>query len=471
MDMFDKLNVYSSNIAIIDENLKTFTYKNLLISADELGKKITKRTTIFLICKNSYEFIASYVGLIRTKAVVFLINNSINEKKLSYLVNHYRPKYILIPKEKKISSIGLIEKFNLNNKYKLFETNFRTKQIVHAELALLMTTSGSTGSPKFVKLSYSNLLDNANKIAQYLNIKSSDRPITTMQPSYSYGLSIINSHLIKGASIIMTERTLFEKKFWEVLRKKKATTFGGVPFFFYILKKLKFNKMNLPYLNYITQAGGKLNNSLLSEFIKISEEKKIRFYTMYGATEATARMSYLNWKLIKKKFGSIGKPLPGGKFYINDEKNKIVKENNVVGELIYEGNNVMLGYAEKIKDLGKQNTNKKKLHTGDLARRDKDGFYYITGRKNRYLKMFGLRINLDEIEQQIKSSSIDAACFGSDDNLNIFITNSRKKNFITKFLTQNLGINRSSLSINIVKKIPRNQDGKILYSNLKNLIV
>ena len=192
---------------------------------------------------------------------------------------------------------------------------------------------------------------------------------------------------------------------------------------------------------------------------------------MYGATEATARMSYLNWKLIKKKFSSIGKPLPGGKFYIYDEKNKIVKENNVVGELIYEGNNVMLGYAEKIKDLWKQNINKKKLHTGDLARRDEDGFYYITGRKNRYLKMFGLRINLDEIEQQIKSSGIYAACFGSDDNLNIFITNSRKRNFVIKFLTQNLGINKSPLSINIVKKIPRNQDGKILYSNLKNLIV
>ena len=170
MDMFDKLNVYSPNIAIIDENLETFTYKDLLISADELGKKIAKRTTIFLICKNSYEFVVSYVGLIRAKAVVFLINNSINEKKLNYLVNHYRPKYILIPKEKNISNVGLIEKFNLNNKYKLFETSFRTKQVVHAELALLMTTSGSTGSPKFVKLSYSSLLDNANKIAQYLNI-------------------------------------------------------------------------------------------------------------------------------------------------------------------------------------------------------------------------------------------------------------------------------------------------------------
>ena len=156
------------------------------------------------------------------------------------MVNHYRPKYILIPKEKNISSIRLIEKFNLNNKYKLFETNFRTKQVVHAELALLMTTSGSTGSPKFVKLSYSNLLDNANKIAQYLNIKSSDRPITTMQPSYSYGLSIINSHLIKGSSIITTEASLFEKKFWQLFKKNKAiiSYFKHCTFLFYILGRL-----------------------------------------------------------------------------------------------------------------------------------------------------------------------------------------------------------------------------------------
>ena len=130
----------------------------------------------------------------------------------------------------------------------------------------------------------------------------------------------------------------------------------------------------------------------------------------------------------------------------------------------------MLGYAEKIEDLKKENFNKNKLFTGDFAKRDKDGFYYIIGRKNRYLKMFGLRINLDEVEQQIKSQNIDSACLGKDDNLKVLITNSQKKSFVTNFLTQNLGINKSHLSISIVKKIPKNLDGKILYSNLQNLI-
>ena len=468
MYLFDKLDKYSSNIAVIDENIKAFTYKDLLFLADELGKKIPKRATIFLICKNSYEFVLSYVGLIRQRAVVFLINNSINDEKLDYLINHYKPKYILTPKEINKLSVKMKELFNLNKKYRLFETNFITKQNVYEELALLMTTSGSTGSPKFVKLSYLNIFNNASKIANYLNIKSTDRPITTMQPSYSYGLSIINSHLIKGCSIVMTECTLFEKKFWKILRKTKATTFGGVPFIYEILSKLKFDSMDLPYLNYITQAGGKLNKNLLSEFIEISKKKKIKLYVMYGQTEATARMSFLEWKLIKKKIGSIGKPLPGGKFFIINDKNKIIKENNVSGELIYKGNNVMLGYAENIKDLKKGKVNKGKLLTGDLAMRDKDGFYYITGRKNRYLKMFGLRLSLDEIEQQIKDQGTDCACLGKEDNLAIFITNSNKKEVINKYFLENLGINKSGFTINIIQKIPRNQDGKILYSNLEN---
>ena len=469
MNLFNKLEKYSSRIAVIDRD--TFTYNELLILADRLGNKITKKTSTFLICNNSYEFLASYVGLLRSKSIFFLINNSINNKRLKYLINLYKPKYILVPKEKNIPYTKLIEIFNLNNKYKLFETNYKKKQNIDNKLALLMSTSGSTGSPKFVKLSHLNLIDNAKKIAKYLKIKYIDRPITTMQPSYSYGLSIINSHLIKGASIIMTECTLFEKTFWDIFKKNKATTFGGVPYIYEILKRLKFNKINLPSLNYITQAGGKMNKALLTYFIKISEEKKIKFYVMYGATEATARMSYLDWKFVKNKFGSIGKPLPEGKFYIRDDKNKIIKKSNAVGELIYEGKNVMLGYAENIRDLNTESLKIKKLTTGDLAKRDKDGFYYITGRKNRYLKMFGLRINLDEVEQLIKSQDIDSACLGNDDNLKIFITNSNKVKFIINFINENLGINKSHMSITVVNKIPRNQDGKILYSNLQNLII
>ena len=467
MNLFDKLEKFSKNISVIDEDLNSFTYKDLLLLADKLGKKIQSRKVIFLICKNNYEFIASYVGLIRAKAVIFLINNSLSSKKLGDLINHYKPKYLLIPKENQIPNIKLNEILNLNNKYQLFETNFKIIHKVYEELALLMSTSGTTGSPKFVKLSYLNLFDNAKKIAKFLNIKSSDRPITTMQASYSYGLSIINSHLISGSSIIITELSLFEKKFWEIFRKKKATTFGGVPFIFEILKKLNFNKMNLPHLDYITQAGGKLDSSLLIDFVKIFKEKKIKFYLMYGATEATARMSYLNWKLSKKKIGSIGKPLRGSKFYILDNRKKLIKKANETGELVYKGRNVMLGYAEKIDDLKNKSSNNKILHTGDVAYKDNEGFYYIVGRKSRYIKVFGTRLSLDDVEFQIKKKGIDCACIGRDDNLQIFLINLNKKIFILNYLHNYFGIRKSIIKINRIKKIPRGNNGKILYSNLE----
>ena len=467
MDLFKNLEIYSKNIAIIDEDKKEYTYKDLLYLSDKLTKNIKKRQIIFLICNNSYEFVAIYIGLIRKKCIVFLINNSINKKKFLYLVEHYKPNFIFFPKGNKTFDERSKKIFSINNKYFLYQTKFKKKQRTNKNLAVLMTTSGSTGSPKFVMLSYLNLFNNAKNISSFLNIKSSDRPITTMQPSYSYGLSIINSHLIKGASIIMTNASLIEKRFWNLLKQKKATTFGGVPYIYEILKKLNFDRMNLPYLNYITQAGGKLNNDLLSNFIKVSKKKKIKFYVMYGQTEATARMSYLKWDYTKSKLGSIGKPIPGGRFMIYDEKGKLIKKNNFQGELVYIGKNVMIGYADKIKDLLKKEIKNKKLFTGDIAKRDSDNFYYITGRKNRYIKIFGMRFNLDEIEYEIRKLNINCACLGSDDNLNVFTTNLKKEAIISKFLMQNLKINKSAFKLISVERIPRNKDGKVLYSKLK----
>jgi acyl-coenzyme A synthetase/AMP-(fatty) acid ligase len=190
---------------------------------------------------------------------------------------------------------------------------------------------------------------------------------------------------------------------------------------------------------------------------------------MYGQTEASPRMSILEWKSIERKIGSIGKPLTGGKFFIYDNKNKLIKKKNSIGELVYTGKNIMLGYAENIKDLQKANSDNKKLFTGDLAKRDKDGFYYITGRKSRYIKILGSRLSLDEIEQQVKTMGFECVCMGKEDSLQVFITNSNKKKFLENYFSKNFSINKINLSINIVAKIPKNQDGKILYSKLKNI--
>ena len=224
--------------------------------------------------------------------------------------------------------------------------------------------------------------------------------------------------------------------------------------------------MDLPNLKYITQAGGKLRKELCLEFANICAQKNIKFYIMYGQAEATARISYLPSEQVHKKPGSIGIPISGGKIWLEDENGMVVDKQFLAGELVYQGDNVTLGYAENRFELQKGDENQGILYTGDLAKRDQDDYYYIVGRKKRYLKMFGNRINLDDIEQLILSEGNECACSGIDDALNIFITKPEEKNRIKKYISKKTGIHLNGLEMVIVDKIPRNETGKILYSEL-----
>jgi acyl-CoA synthetase (AMP-forming)/AMP-acid ligase II len=264
--------------------------------------------------------------------------------------------------------------------YSLVKLNFNIQYSLHPDLALLLTTSGSTGSPKLVRISYQNLMCNSNSIVEYLKINEKERPITTLPMNYSYGLSIINSHLVAGSTILLTSKSIDEKEFWDFLKNERATSISGVPYTYEMLKRLKFLRMTFPYLNTLTQAGGKLNADLNFEFAKFCEQTNKRFFIMYGQTEATARMSYLPPEYTISKIGSMGIPIPGGQFILTDEKGKELEGDNVVGELVYKGRNVSMGYAITCEDLAKGDENNGILKTGDLAKRDKDNFYYIVGR-------------------------------------------------------------------------------------------
>ena len=287
-----------------------------------------------------------------------------------------------------------------------------------------------------------------------------------MPLAYSYGLSILNSHLLGGASIILNRATLLEKGFWETARECEATTFGGVPYMYRILKKLRFEQMELPALRYVTQAGGKLGTELAAEFTEFCLGKGIRFYAMYGQTEATARMSYLPWTHARTKAGSVGKAIPGGRFWLEDERGEVIEGSDVAGELVYEGKNVTMGYAEDAQDLSKGDERKGVLRTGDIATRDRDGFYYIVGRKSRFLKIFGNRVNLDEIEQLINAAGYDCACAGTDDNLKVYVAEPYDQNQILEYIVERTRINRSAITLVQVDRIPMNESGKVQYATL-----
>lgn len=471
MNFYRDIDKYKDNIAVITDRKERLTYKELVSDSDVLMNNLEKRTVLFLVCRNCVESICAYIGALRNGIVPVMINEEMNRELFYNLYNIYKPAYLYGPENWNNLEQSNPEGIGKYREFVMYRTGFKERHKLNDKLALLLTTSGSTGSPKLVRQSYVNIVSNARAIAEYLELNEGERPITTLPMNYTYGLSIINSHLLVGAAILLTDYTLLNREFWNFFKEEGATSFGGVPYTYEILKKLRFFRMELPSLKTMTQAGGKLSPELHKEFARYAEENNKRFVVMYGQTEATARMAYLPWNKSIEKCGSMGIAIPGGKLWLRDEEGNAVTESDVIGELIYEGENVTLGYAETAEDLEKDDERGGVLETGDMAKCDSDGYFYIVGRKKRFLKIFGNRVNLDEAERMIKEefTELDCACAGLDDKLYVFVTiqEDRTIQAVKRFLAQKTGLNPTAFSVKAIDKLPKNEAGKTLYKNLE----
>lgn len=287
--------------------------------------------------------------------------------------------------------------------------------------------------------------------------------------NYTYGLSIINSHLLVGATLLVTDKGLMQKEFWSFFKEYEATSFGGVPYTYEMLDRLRFFRMELPSLTYMTQAGGKLTPELHKKFAEYARDAGKKFIVMYGQCEATARMGYLPAEKALEKCGSMGIAIPGGKFSLIDGDGKLITDPNVTGELVYEGANVTLGYAECGEDLIKGDEREGILQTGDMAQFDEDGYYYIVGRKKRFLKIYGNRVNLDEIDRMIKAefNNIDCASAGKDDHMYLFLTDESLSEKVKKYVVYKTKLNPAAFKTIVVDEIPKNDSGKTLYRELE----
>ena len=338
----------------------------------------------------------------------------------------------------------------------LEERRSGTKHELHPDLALLLSTSGSTGSPKLVRLSHANLQSNAESIAEYLGIGSTDRAVTTLPMSYCYGLSVINSHLLRGAGIVLTELSVVDPCFWELFRNRGATSFAAVPYTFELLERVGFADMDLPSLRYVTQAGGRLAPEQVRSYAEQGRRKGWDLFVMYGQTEATARMAYLPPALSTTVPGAIGVPVPGGEFRIDPVPGL------ADGELVYTGPNVMLGYAQSPADLAAGRTISE-LRTGDLARKHPAGVYEVVGRRSRFVKIVGLRVDLGQVERILADLGVRAASAGTDEGLVVAIEGDHDTRLLGKVLAQGLGLPRAALAIHAVEHLPRLATGKLDY--------
>ncbi len=461
MNFLSKLNSLKKKSKIYDDNNNSIGVTKLNYFSKKINKLLKNRNGLVLVfSENTIGFLIGYYSFLNSASPQMILGTQISNDDLCKVLNNYKPSFIYINEKIFINKKRLFSKFkkiDKINEYLILNYKKKNDYKINKKLALLISTSASTGSQKFVRISHKNLIDNTEKIVKILKINSTDTSITTMPPNYTYGLSIINTHLMRGGNLVMTNKTVFEKNFWELIKKFKVTNINGVPYFYEILKRLKISREKLPYLKFFTAAGGALDNDIYEYFRDFVLKYHIKFFCMYGQTEATSRISILNYNDFDKKFGSIGYALTGGKLYI--EKNK------TVGELCYQGKNVCLGYANSYKDLKKGDENRGVLKTGDIAKKYKNHFYII-GRKKRFAKIYGHRINLDEIQKKIQESKIKCICVEKNNQIYL-LTDNRKNIDKMKIELKKQNLNMNFFKVKFIKKFIYNSNGKISYKMME----
>jgi acyl-CoA synthetase (AMP-forming)/AMP-acid ligase II len=338
----------------------------------------------------------------------------------------------------------------------------------HPDLGVLLATSGSTGSPKLVRLSRLAVLENAKAIAEVLGIDGDEVAPTTLSVFYSYGMSVLNSHLMRGATVLVESGGLIRRPFWTALKQHGGTSMAGVPYQYEMLRRLRFAPADYPSLRTLTQAGGRLGPELVLDFHERMTTAGGRMYVMYGQTEAGPRMTTLPSERLPEKIGSVGPALPGGRLSVRLDDGTETTAPGVAGEILYRGPNVMMGYAETAADLARGDDQGGLLETGDLGQLDAEGYLFLQGRLKRIGKVFGVRLNLDDIESMVAGWGALAAVSGGD-RVVVFAERadeeSRQK--IASELAHRLNLHRSGFDVRSIDALPLLGNGKVDYRSLE----
>lgn len=452
------------SLALVDNEGNRVTYGHLAELMKKVGGFVEPRTLIFNLCKNTAGSMIGYLGFVECGAVPVMLNAKLDNSLLKELLDIYTPAYIWSPVEEQHRFD--YEKIYECYKYVLLKTK-NEPYPMNENLQLCMTTSGSTGSPKFVRYKKGNLEVNAKNVAVAFGWTKKERAICDLGMQYTMGLNVINTHLYVGATVLLTTYNLLSPEFWEYIKTERGTNFTGVPFSYDIFFRLHFERMDLPDLHTLSQGGGKLTEKRFKQLAEYAQKNGKRFIASFGTTETSARMACLPPELAIEKTGSIGKAIPEGELFLTDENGKVLADPVAEGEMCYKGPNVTMGYAVCKEDLMKGDEFKGIYRTGDLACRDKDGCYYVTGRLSRFLKLLSYRVSLDQSEQMIQQEfSTECACSGTDHRMNIYIKDESIKQEVLKFISKKTGLFKNLFKVFVVPEILRNESGKVRYKEM-----
>lgn len=451
---------------------RVLSYGELLESRRLLARemRLDRKRLVFSYFRNDPASILNYLACLEAGHAVFLCDPGAGVEQQRQLLRIYQPDLAL-------SSQAADEAFLPPGQYREFRNSGGgvwwlreplSGYTTHPDLAVLLSTSGSTGSAKLVRLTLENVESNARSIAAALELHAGERPVTSLPLHYSYGLSVLNSHLRVGAQVVVTGEGMLSAAFWKQFSEEECTSFAGVPYSYQLLKRLDPYKLPLRSLRNLTQAGGKLQPDLIAYFHAFAQSAGARFWVMYGQTEAAARISILPAGELERKLGSVGLPIPDGRLAACAGERPLGP--GETGELVYTGPNVMMGYARGPEDLAKGDELGGRLYTGDLGYLDEEGYCWVTGRSKRIVKITGFRIDLDELEQMVRAD-LTAAVVGGDNQVVIFTENGSAEQFtgLAAKLSRELRLHASCFVFRRVEALPLHGNGKIDYPKLQEM--
>lgn len=451
---FSALESHGDRVAIVCPDGRQISYRELAERADGYARQFARKRSLLAIeMRNDLEAIAAYLGALRSGSPAILMAEGGISPEHPIIAN-FRPEKMVLCRDTAWEVAVRDERSD--------EDEF------HPDLAVMLSTSGTTGSPKLVKLSATNLHENARSIAEYLEITPERRAATNLPLHYSYGLSVLNSHLFTGASIVLTELSVVDEEFWQLVRREQVTDLPGVPHTYELFEKVGLRSDPPESLKVMTQAGGCLPPNLVRDYAEFARSRGIRFFVMYGQTEATARMAYLPPERTLENAECIGVPIPRGKFEIRDEAGNVIRKPGVAGELVYQGPNVMMGYGLKREDLAVA-AKISELLTGDIAQWTEAGFVKIVGRSSRFSKIAGLRIGLDDVERILRESGRRAYAAGNDEFIAVAITDGSDAATARKLLAERCKLPTHHLVVFNLEGPPTLPSGKIDYVRIRTM--
>lgn len=428
-----------------DDYSSWLSYGDIRQQIEDLSRSMPgDKSLVFLFARNDVRSVVGLLGALRAGHAVALLDPALTEASRAALAATYQPDFVLD-----------------TSRHPDMVASGATRQTIHPDLAILLSTSGSTGSPKFVRLSWNAMVANAAAIAKALSIAGDDIAAAHLPLHYSFGLSTLTGHLISQARVRLTEFGMVDKHFWAAMSDDAVTHLPGVPFHFKIMERMRYERLPVPALKSLAQAGGFLDGPSRQAAHAFMDARGGRFYVMYGQTEAAPRMTTLPHEDFPTAPASVGYVLDGGRLDIADP------DPTGIGEVVYSGPNVMMGYAESRADLRRGDEQGGHLVTGDIGSLDSAGRLTLIGRTKRFAKIHGLRVNLDEVED-LANTVCETAVTSADDRIDLHIVCSDANGAAMKAellaaLKGRFVIPATAYRIRIVGEIRRTERGKVDY--------